>query len=357
MWIKQPFFKYVTGAILLVLFIFLMGKIDFFLGFIMKIIATLFFPILIAGLLYYLLRPIVRLLSKPKYLPKSAAIIIVYLVIIGIVYLAINYGGSFFSQQISDLAKTMPKDLKSIEGSTKHLINQKGMDMISFGEIKHKVISFAGSIMNNISKNIMGIVTAITSVATVLLIVPFVLFYLLKDDEKLAPFLLKFLPVHHVEEGATILKDIDRTLAAYILGQATVAVVDGVLMYIGYLIIGLHYAVFLGLFVVLTAVIPFIGPVLGVLPAIILGSIQAPVMIIYVLIILVVVQQLEGNLVSPFVLGKRLNLHPLTILLLLLVAGSVFGFIGILIAVPLYSVLKVTVTNFYKFYQLRKSED
>jgi predicted PurR-regulated permease PerM len=357
MWIKQPFFKYMTGAILIVIFVFLLGKIDFALGFLMKIIATLFFPFLIAGLLYYLLRPVVYLLSKPKYVPRPVAILIIYAAIIGAIYLIVHFAGDFFSHQISELTKTLPKDLKSLEGNTKQFINENNIDMFSFAEIKHKLMGYLGNIMHGISQNIMGIIAAITSIATVLIIVPFVLFYLLKDDIRLAPFLLKFLPAHHAEEGSKILKDIDRTLSAYILGQATVAVVDGVLMYIGYLIIGLDYAIFLALFVILTAVIPLLGPILGVLPAIILASMQDPILIIYILILLLVVQQLEGNLVSPFILGKRLNLHPLTILLLLLVAGALYGFIGILIAVPLYSILKVTVTNFYRFYRLRKKEN
>lgn len=354
MWIKHSFFKYITGAILIVLFIYLLGKIDFLLNTVMKIIATLFFPIFIAGLLYYILRPIVNLLSKPKYIPRPVAILVIYFLFFGGIYTVIYYGGPFFSQQMRKMSKVIPKQLKSLEGNTKNFIEHNNMNMLSFAQIKHTALSYLSHIAQSISHNMMGVITAVTGVATVLVLVPFVLFYLLNDDSRLAPFLLKFLPVEHVEEGAKILRDIDKTLSTYIIGQATVAVINGILMYLGYLILGVDYPVILALFVVITAIIPLIGSVIGILPAIFIGLMHNPMMVLYIFILLIVVQQLEGNLISPFIMGKRLNLHPLTVLLLLLVMGSVYGFIGILVAVPAYSILKVTVTNFYRFYCLRR---
>ncbi|SIC93771.1 putative permease [Mycobacteroides abscessus subsp. abscessus] len=147
--------------------------------------------------------------------------------------------------------------------------------------------------------------------------------------------------------------DIDKTLSTYIIGQFIIAFADGVLMYIGYLIIGLDYALVLALFATFLTVVPFLGPLLGIIPAIFVGLMQEPFMVIKILIVLVAVQQLEGNLITPQVMGKRLNIHPLTVILVLLVAGSLYGFIGILVAIPFYSVVKVIVRDFWKFYRLR----
>ena len=126
-------------------------------------------------------------------------------------------------------------------------------------------------------------------------------------------------------------------------------------MYIGYLIIGLENALILAIFATLLTVVPFLGPFLGTIPAIISGLLISPFTAFKVLILLVIVQQLEGHLVTPQVMGKRLDIHPLTVILLLLVAGSLYGFIGILIAIPTYSVVKVVLKNFIKFYKLRTS--
>ncbi|WP_404456273.1 AI-2E family transporter [Virgibacillus necropolis] len=355
MWIRKPFFKYATGTLLVLLCIYFLGKVDFFLDPFQKLIAILFFPIIISGLFYYVLRPVVRLFSKPKYMNRSIAILAVYALVAVIVFLFIQLVGGRIADQAQQLTDQLPSKVENTVEQTKELIAENNFGMLSVEEIKRKTITFLSDLAQTIGDNITEIVGAITSVATVLIIVPFILFYFLKDGERLLPYLLNFIPDKHLDEGERILKDIDRTLASYILGQLTVGLVDGTLMYIGYMMIDLNYALVLALFVIITAVVPLIGPAIGVLPAILIALIQDPVMVFYVLIILLVVQQLEGNLVSPAVFGKRLQLHPLTIILLLVVAGSLYGFVGILIAIPLYAVLKVTIKNFYKFYQLRKS--
>lgn len=354
MWIKHPFFKYATGVLLVLLCIYFLGKVDFFLYPFQKFITILFFPIIISGLFYYILRPVVRVFSKPKYINHSVAIIAVYALVALLVYLFVLFLGGSIADQAKQLTNELPAKVENTVEQTKTLIEKNNFGMFSVEEIKQKSITFLSDLAQTIGDNITGIIGTVTSVATVFVIVPFILFYFLKDGDRLLPYLLKFIPDKHSEEGGRILKDIDRTLASYILGQLTVGLVDGVLMYIGYLVIDLNYAIVLAMFVVITAVIPLLGPVLGVLPAILIALIQDPIMAIYILIILLIVQQLEGNLVSPAVLGKRLQLHPLTVILLLVVAGTLYGFVGILIAIPLYAVLKVTIKNFYKFYRLRK---
>ncbi|MET3320092.1 UNVERIFIED_ORG: putative PurR-regulated permease PerM [Peribacillus simplex] len=152
----------------------------------------------------------------------------------------------------------------------------------------------------------------------------------MKDGDKLRPFLLKYLPTEVEPEGNAILKDVDKTLSTYIIGQFIVSIVIGAFMYVGYLIIGLDYALVFALFAMIFTVVPFLG------------------------FVLTVVQQAEGHLISSNIMGKRLNIHPLTIILLLLAAGSINGFIGILTAIPAYSVVKTIIGNFRKFYRLRK---
>lgn len=355
MWIKHPFFKYATGILIVLLCIYFLGKVDFFIDPFKKFIAILFFPIAIAGLFFYILRPVVRVFSKLKYINHSIAILVVYALAALLIFLFVQLVGGNIVQQAQHLTEELPEKVEKTVNQTKDLIEENNFGMVSVEGIKQKLITFLSDLAQKIGENIAEIIGTITSVATVLVIVPFVLFYFLKDGDKLLPYLLKLIPEKHLGEGERILKDIDRTFAAYILGQLTVGLVDGVLMYIGYLVIGLDYSLVLALFVIITAVVPLIGPALGVLPAILIALLQDPVMVLYVLIILLIVQQLEGNLVSPAIFGRRLQLHPLTVILLLVVAGSLYGFIGILICIPVYAVLKVTIKNFYKLYHLRKS--
>ncbi|MFD2924671.1 AI-2E family transporter [Halobacillus naozhouensis] len=354
MWLRHPFFKYITAVILVLICIYFLHILHFFQP-VQTIIGTLFYPILIAGFLFYLIRPFVRFLSKPRYIPEVAAILIVFVAIAGLLYAASIYLADTIQKQVSSISN-LPEKLKETAQQTGQVIQSNNLGILSVGELRQKFSSLFGSFVQQISDHLTEVVSTIASAATVLVIIPFVLFYFLKDGDRLIPFLLRAIPEKHRREGKNLLKNIDQTLAAYIIGQITVAVVDGVLMYIGYLLIGLDYALVLAIFVMITAVVPFFGPILGAIPALLVALTQDPVMAVYVLITLVVVQQLEGNLVAPVVLGNRLNLHPLTIILLLVVAAALYGFIGMVIAVPLYSVLKVILKNLVKFLRLRFQE-
>ncbi|GGC88220.1 UPF0118 membrane protein YueF [Thalassobacillus devorans] len=353
MWTKHPFFKYIIGLILILISIFFLKVLGFFEP-VKVVLGSVFYPILIAGFLYFIIRPFVRFFSKYKYVPDSLAVVIVFAGIAGIIYSAYVILAETLQQQISNITNKLPEDLKKSAEKTEQAIEENDMGMISISSLRQKATSFSGDMVQTIGENLTEVLSAITSAATVLIVVPFVLFYFLKDDHRFIPFMLKLIPEKHEREGQKILKNISQTLSAYIIGQITVAVVDGVLMYIGYLIIGLDYALVLSIFVTLTAVVPFFGPIIGILPSLIVALTQEPSMVVYVLITMAIVQQMESSLVAPVVLGNRLDVHPLTIIFLLITAASLYGFIGMLIAIPLYAVVKVTIKNLYSFFRLRK---
>jgi predicted PurR-regulated permease PerM len=127
------------------------------------------------------------------------------------------------------------------------------------------------------------------------------------------------------------------------------------MLFIGYLIIGLDYALILSLIAIVFTTIPFVGPFLAIAPAILVALSNSPFMVLKVVIVFIIVQQMESNFISPQIIGQRLNIHPLTIILLLLVAGSLYGLIGLILATPLYALSKVLIENLYKIYQLRYS--
>jgi predicted PurR-regulated permease PerM len=98
-----------------------------------------------------------------------------------------------------------------------------------------------------------------------------------------------------------------------------------------------------------------LGPFLAITPAILVGLSDSPFMVLKVIIVFLIVQQCESNLISPQIIGQRLNIHPLTIILLLLAAGSLYGLIGLILATPTYALLKVLIDSVYKIYQLHYS--
>jgi len=127
-------------------------------------------------------------------------------------------------------------------------------------------------------------------------------------------------------------------------------------MYLGYLLIGLEYGLVLALFSMFTAIIPFLGPIIGVVPAILVALSYDFLMVVKILALMAVVQQLEGNLITPQIMGKRIQTHPVMIIIIILFSGSLFGFLGILLAVPTYAVLKVLIKNAIKIYKVIQTE-
>lgn len=344
-------------AIALILLIILLAyQVRFIFQPIVVLVQTLFFPFLVAGILYYLFRPIVQWMEKFK-ISRAISILLIYLLFIGGIVLIGFLIGPPLKVQVENLAKDMPQMIevskeKVIELSKQPWIDQQMKD-IKWDEILAPLTEYLKNGLLQIGSNLAAFFKVITNILVVFVTVPFILYYMLKEGERFPAYLLRLLPEKEREQGLKVLGEMDQALSSYIKGQILVSVFVGVLVYIGYLIIGIDYSLILALVAMFTNVIPFIGPMLAVIPAVVVAFIDSPFMVVKVLIVAVVAQQLEGNLVSPMVMGKNLNIHPLTIIVLLLVAGSIGGFLGLLLAVPTYAVAKVVISHFYRFYLLR----
>ena len=208
-----------------------------------------------------------------------------------------------------------------------------------------------GTLTSSIS-NLFGLVA---NVAIVIVSVPFLLFFMLKDGHKLPNAIVRFLPSSYRKEGLEILKNTTDTLAAYIQGQLIVSLCVGTLSYIGYLIIDLPYALLLAIAVAITNIIPYLGPILGAAPAFFVGLFDAPMTALLVVVVAVIAQQVEGNLISPLVIGRRLDTHPATITIILMVAGNIAGVLGMILGVPVYAVTKTLILDIVRLVKLHRT--
>lgn len=353
-------FQYWTLQILMIAgIIFISTQITFIFEPIFVFASTLFFPILISGFLFFIFNPIVRLAEKIK-IPRTLAILLLYLLIIGLLTIIISVAGPILSKQVTDLVNAVPtyfNDLQSFilsfsESTTfKWILEQDYVDLQKVGET---VTSFLSAIPSAISSSLLGILGVVTNVTLTLVTVPFLLFYMLKDGHKFPHAVVKFLPRKLRDEGLVILADTGKTLSAYIQGQMIVSICVGTLSLIGYLIIGLPYALILSIVVAITNIIPYLGPFLGAAPAVIVALFHSPMLALLTIIVIVVAQQIESNLISPLVIGKTLDTHPATIIIVLLVAGNLAGIIGMILGVPVYAVCKTFVLNIVKFVRLHR---
>ena len=172
------------------------------------------------------------------------------------------------------------------------------------------------------------------------LVVPFWLFYALRDRHFVAESFQRAVPEPVREDASHVLLMADRLLGRYIRAQLFLGLVVGVAVGLGLTLMDVELSLALGVFAGVTELIPIIGPWLGAIPAIVIVAATDPGLLPWVALLYVVVQQLENNLLVPRVQGHALDLHPAMIILLLVVAGAVFGFIGLVIVVPLFAILR-----------------
>ena len=143
----------------------------------------------------------------------------------------------------------------------------------------------------------------------------------------------------------------NQQVSSYIRGQLTVAFAVAVMFMIGFSIIGLEYSITLGIVAGVLNLIPYLGSFLAMIPAIFLGIVGGPVLLLKVIIVFVIEQTLEGRFVSPLVLGSQLSIHPITILFVLLTSGKLFGLVGVILGIPVYAAAKVIITNVFQWYK------
>lgn len=141
------------------------------------------------------------------------------------------------------------------------------------------------------------------------------------------------------------LHDVDRSLGSYIRGQLTVCTIIGLLATVSLWLAGIRYPLVLGVIIGITNIIPYFGPVIGAFPAIIIAATISVKMVFLVIIIIFGLQFIEGNILSPLIVGKSLHIHPVLIILALLIGGEIAGVVGLILAVPVFAVLKVTITH------------
>lgn len=346
---ESRFFKIAYSVILILLILFLSKQVDYIFDPLINVLSFLLYPLLLSVFFYYLLRPSVQFLTKKLRL-QNLAIFLTFLVVILIIASVSIFGGNIIQKQIKDLSHNLSNYYTFFRLTIDSAVeNEFIQSLLEKYDIEEKLASFVETVFNNIRQNIFGFFSKVTNVGTIVILIPFIIFYFLKDDKKIYQGFMAILPERFKEPVEAILMTTDQTLSRYISGQLIVALVLGVLTFIGYLLIGLPNALILSLIVIVTSFIPFFGAVLGVLPAVLIASTTNLFLIIKVLIVLIVVQQLEGNLISPRLHGSRLQIHPLIVILIVMVFYILFGVLGALFAVPAYSVIRIVVKEARKY--------
>lgn len=291
-------------------------------------------------------------------LPRIWGIVLVFVLLIGLLtYTVISLVPRVITQ-LSDLIIASGSIVPELQKWVDKLSANPAFKEIDFKALINKAnISYMDILQNLLSGvtfSLSNVVNAIFKVVMILSLVPILLFYMLKDGKNMLPFLKKTLLKRDRLNIVSLLDDMNATISKYISGAAIDCLFIFVTVFIAYLIIGVPYAFLFAAFSAITNLIPYLGPYIGLIPVLFSIGFTDPVRALIAALVVVTLQQIDGNIIYPKVVGSAIEVHPVTIMVLMLVAGSLYGLIGILVAVPFYSLAKEVVKFLWRLWENHK---
>ena len=305
-------------------------------------------PIFIGFIIAWIFHPLVRWFQNKK-VPRIIACILVYIMILSGLFLLLYLIVPTFIDQIKDFLGTMPELLKNFKDVIDKLFQTFGNKAdINISEIKTEIYSsvekFSISLTTNIPSTIINIGKNIVSGGITFVLGLIIGFYMLFDFDKLNEHITNILPKKWRDNYQELGARLNDSLRNYIQGLLLIMLLVFITQSIGLTLAGLQAPLIFALFCALTDIIPYIGPYIGAIPAVIVGFTISPLTGIFCVVSIVIVQILENNFYQPLIMGHTMKLHPVTIMLGLLIFQHFFGIIGMVVATPVIAAGKVIFT-------------
>ena len=298
------------------------------------------------GFLALILSFPVRLLSK--VLPRGLAIFVTLLILVALLCLAVLILVPALISQLSGLIAAIPTLASDGERLLRDVIRPlKERGWISrdtddvIADLRNGVTARASQLAQDILTNLSSAVSSIFDVAVTTFGVVFVAIYLLIDIRRMKAAYLRVAPKAYRRDALLLWDQSGSSLSRYLGGLSVSLLAQGVLSGLALWAIGVPYPVLLGLWVSITAVIPFLGAFAGAIPAVLLGFAESPTTGILTILLYIAIQQLESNILTPRIQGRAVRVHPILVLLTVIAANELDGLRGAVFAVPTLAVLRV----------------
>ncbi len=305
-------------------------------------VRSVLLPFVLAALLAYLLAPFVAMLEE-RGLSRALSIVVVYATLLGVSAVMVGFGYPRLIRELNGLTEAIPLYAAKFQEIILRL--QNNYSSFDLPESVRKVIDqrLAGAedmILRLVHQSVDLLVNLFSQVLSFLL-APVLAFYILKDKDSIRSGFESLLPRKIKGDVLDLVRDTDEIVRKFIRGHLVVCLVVGGLTALGMYLIGMPFALLIGIFAGLADLIPFFGPFLGAIPAVAIGILQSWRLTLYAALVILVVQQIESSVISPKILGDALGLHPVMIIFALLAGGKLWGIVGMLVALPLAAMLRL----------------
>ena len=312
-------------------------------------VRTLTLSILIAAMLAYFLNPLVKSVKNKLKISDTLAILTVFLVVI-LIFLILGF--TVFPKTVSDvknLIMKFPEYYKQTLESINEFLGQyevfKNINLDNnfiadnLSKIYNRQRANAANLIVSSAKNVMSFIFS-------LVLTPIFTFYFLKDKDDIREKLKKMIPRQKNDRLMKLFSKMHQDMTKYISGKIKMAIFVGFATFIMLLALGVEFSFVIGIITCVADIVPYVGPLMGLIPAFVFAFIDSPIKALWIFILYILIQWVENNIVGPKILSKETGFHPIVVLFLLIVGGSLFGFLGMILSVPIALVIK-TVYNEY----------
>ncbi|MBM7624652.1 putative PurR-regulated permease PerM [Sporohalobacter salinus] len=279
---------------------------------------------------------------------RNLALILIFIMVVGIIFLIGFIVAPPLIEELNALTNRIPQysiEIQKIIDSVTHKYQRFKLPS-TFQLVVDNLIKRVQNIMLQFVERTTEVIIGILSRFFSLIMAPILAFYMLKDIEMIEKNFWMLVPKGSRKDIKQLLKKIDKVLLDYLKGQLLVSLVVGLLSILGLYLLDLNFYLIIGIFAGIMNLIPYLGAVFGTVPAVFVASFKSFQSILGVVAMFTIIQQLEGSLISPKIVGDKVGLHPIFIIFSLLVGGELLGIIGMLLAVPIAGVIKVIINHY-----------
>ena len=336
---KSKLMFWTSEVLLLTIIFFIWRQMGDMITPVVSVINTILIPFVMGGFLYYITNPLVTLLEKKLKINRIFGILITLFLLFGLVTIGVIYLLPILINQLSSLINSTQNLYWEIQSFVNQLSKNplfKSLNIQStIQQLNLSYVDILQNILNSVTNSLGSVVSAVINTLMILIMTPIFLVYFLMDGHKLLPMLERTVLKRDKLNISGLLTNLNATVARYISGISIDALLIGTLAYIGYSVIGLKYALVFAIFSALANLIPYVGPSIGLIP-------------------MLIIQQIDGNILYPRIVGSVMKVHPITIMVLLLLSSNIYGIMGMIVAIPTYSILKEIVKFLANLYDNHK---
>ncbi len=307
-------------------------------------------PFVFSMVLAYILNPLVEVFER-RNIKRIYSVLIVYLIFTALISIFVFVLIPRLVKDIKILVVNLPYYSLQIQDMIKDFQNSYINSNLPQGlkdVIDDNIIGFQDIIIAALQSTLETAVSTFSRILNII-VIPVLVFYMLKDAQYFKNQCILVLPKRHRSKAILLFRDIDNAFGRFIRGQIIVALFVGILTTIALTVIDVKYAVFLGLFSGVANIIPYFGPIIGIIPTVIFALFDSTSKAIYAAIAFIVIQQVESGILTPKIIGESVGVHPVYVILSLFIGGKIMGVAGMILAVPVLVAIKLTMRHLLRY--------